>query len=266
MIKLVRNNVKDRLKRFLSDAKLDVDKNDTILKNNNVQTPKTRKQFLVPVLTQEKLKKLSSVVGLHLAPNGVSWAKLSPEGNVLNKWDVLEFAQLPKRNLPIDILRYVKTVINEIPEGDLYIFELPESSAPLNQKSISLNYNNQQLIFSSMLIALLDARTANSKTDIKHTNSIFYLKSKLSAKLFGILVGTEKVSSLSIISSVFDNSKNSLPCTPVIVDKSFKKHYYDSSSVHKELLGHSLMIAMCFLDLCLYKNSESIAAATKIKR
>lgn len=78
------------------------------------------------------------------------------------------------------------------------------------------------------------------------------------SRLFGTLVGQEKVSALNSITSILD--KSSIFCGTVNLDERIKQNYLSQSSINKELLGQSLMLAITFMELCIHKNENSIKA------
>lgn len=85
--------------------------------------------------------------------------------------------------------------------------------------------------------------------------------SLLHCRLFRTLVGTERVAALDIVTQLIENTSTA-PCTPVQVDSQIRGNYMSQSPADKELLGQALMLIISFMDLCIYKNSSSIAALT----
>lgn len=78
------------------------------------------------------------------------------------------------------------------------------------------------------------------------------------SRLFRTLIGKEKVSSYSAIHSLLSADTKILPCTAINIEDTIKQYYYSQSTVHKDLLGQALLIAATFMDLCYYKNENSI--------
>ncbi|EEZ99841.2 uncharacterized protein LOC103313039 [Tribolium castaneum] len=236
--------------------------------NSNVKTTnenKKMRQILTPQLPAST--HVSTAVGIHLAPMGVSWAKLS--GNQLESWGYEDFTNLPKKMFSTDTFKLALGILNQIPTGDAYIFEGTSSMGLQGQKqSSAVPPYTQQLELCSMLLALINtssshntvSQDADSDADI--TNCVYFLRSKLPARMFKTLVGNECVSCTSVILHLLGDSPDGvmLPCSSITFEEKLKSDYLGKSPAHKELLGQALMLVIAFMDLCVRKNPVSIKA------
>lgn len=66
------------------------------------------------------------------------------------------------------------------------------------------------------------------------------------------------MSSYGTVDRLLSNESEPLPCTKVDMNNSIKNFYQSQSTACKDLLGQALLIAVTFMDLCLYKNQNSI--------
>lgn len=261
-----------RICEDIINEKYDNTRDPTELSKNNVKN-KRQKQIVIPPINGLILNKLTSAVGVHLSPIGISWAKLSQEQNKLVSWNFDSFCNLPKKMMPNDNFDTVINIIRKIPSSDVYIFETSPSMGPQSQTSTSAYA--QQLELSAMLFALLNTSVHHNVTlrNVNDTNTpsptsienrVFYLKSRLSARLFSTLVGQEKVAAVTTINELLNNNietgKPSLPCTKILVEQQLKNAFNSQTPGNKELLGQSLMLVITFMDLCVYKNPAALDA------
>ncbi|XP_056631786.1 transcription elongation factor, mitochondrial [Diorhabda sublineata] len=250
----------------------------TELTKNNSKN-KRQKQIITPPINGQILNKLTSAVGVHLSPIGISWAKLSQEQNKLVNWNFDSFNNLPKKMMPNDNFDMVINIIRKIPSSDVYIFETSPSMGPQNQTSASAY--SQQLELSAMLFTLLNTSVHHNVTlrNVNDTNTpsptsienrVFYLKSRLSARLFSTLVGQEKVAAVTTINELLNDnvetSEASLPCTKIMVEQQLKAAFDSQTPVNKELLGQALMLVITFMDLCVYKNPAALDAVFSVSK
>lgn len=90
-------------------------------------------------------------------------------------------------------------------------------------------------------------------------------KKTLIFRLFGTLVGQERVSAVKIITELLNNSSSTdptLPYSSVTLEEDLKLQFLAYAAVSKELLGQPLMLAVTFMDICVKKNPAAIKAVT----
>ncbi|XP_050517269.1 transcription elongation factor, mitochondrial [Diabrotica virgifera virgifera] len=255
---------------------------DQLAVNNNNGKNKRNKQIVLPPINGSIINNLSTAVGIHLSPIGISWAKISKENNKLISWNYDNFSCLPNKLLPNETFDKTIQIVRKIPPSDVYVFESSPSMGPQASTSVSLASSyNQQLELNAMLLALLNTsvnhnitlqsvtnRDNPSTTTIE--NRVFYLKSRISARLFKTLVGQEKVAAVTTINQLLQSNEDlensSLPCTPITVEQQLKNAFSSQSPANKELLGQALMLVITFMDLCIYKNPCSLATVYSTNR
>lgn len=66
------------------------------------------------------------------------------------------------------------------------------------------------------------------------------------------------MSSSSTVDNLLLQNDETMPCTRINLEDSIKSHYYTQSTVNRDLLGQALLIAITFMDLCVYKNVNSL--------
>lgn len=79
-------------------------------------------------------------------------------------------------------------------------------------------------------------------------------------RLFKTWIGTENVSTIANVENLFNHDKFDLPCSKINIDQSMINKFERQPSANKELMGQSLLLAITFLDVCVYKNQRSLRA------
>lgn len=78
--------------------------------------------------------------------------------------------------------------------------------------------------------------------------------------MFKTFVGNEKVSAVTIVKNIINNSNatNQNDFKNLEVPDEIKNHYYRENDVHKEILSQTLLIALAFFELCIFENQRAI--------
>ncbi|KAG5898064.1 hypothetical protein JTB14_001770 [Gonioctena quinquepunctata] len=236
------------------------------------------KQILTPPING-LAEKLTSATGVHLSPIGISWARLSRDGNKLNSWNSEDFSFLPKKMLPVDTFDQAINIVRRIPPSDVYIFEMNPSLSPTSQtQTAAVSSYTQQLELTSMLVALLNT-SINHNVTLQNINAdrppqksienrIFHMRSRIPARLFRTLVGKEKVSAVTTVTQLVENNcdeQSVLPCTPITVEPNLRNAFISHSPSDKELLGQALLLVVSFMDICVHRNPVSMKAVSVSK-
>ncbi|CAH1119766.1 unnamed protein product [Phaedon cochleariae] len=242
---------------------------------------KRTKQLVTPVLCENVVNTITTATGIHLTPMGISWARLSCDKNKLTNWNFEDFSSLPQKMLPSETFDQALNLVRHIPPSDLYIFEANHQLGPQGQtQSATVSSYTQKQELTSMLLALLNTSVNHNMTlqnpsedrsnQTTIENRVFFLRSKLPARLFRTLVGNEKVAAGTIITELVENDgKNklfNLPCTPITIEDQLRDAFMSRASPTKELLGQALLLVISFMDLCIYKNSTSLSAISSRKK
>ncbi|KAK9871488.1 hypothetical protein WA026_012861 [Henosepilachna vigintioctopunctata] len=229
------------------------------------------RQIISPQLSTDTINNLTSVVSIHLGPFGISWSKLSRATQQLDGWDFDHFSDLPPKAGPSEIFELALHVLEDIPNGDIYIFEGSPGIGIKCQGLVGpMIAYTQQVMLSSMLLTLLNTSAKHNRLNNTGTgkieNVIYFLKAQLPARLFQTWVGTEKVSAIKTVEQLFNNTELNLAYSPVHINQSLKEKFNKQSSLYQELMSQSLLLGITFLDLCVYKNPVSIQAISPSKR
>ncbi|KAI4470706.1 hypothetical protein MML48_1g09237 [Holotrichia oblita] len=164
--------------------------------------------------------------------------------------------------------RQAMRIVHSIPPADVYILESKQSTGPNRNQSKATPYTHQ-LELTSMLIALLNTHhecnlNNNATPADLYPNRVYYLRNRLPARLFGALVGTERVSIENTILSIISGATNtSLPCSRLTIDPVLIDNYYKCLKGYKDLLGQALLLVITFMELCVYNNPESLKLIRK---
>ncbi|XP_076264115.1 uncharacterized protein LOC143198657 [Rhynchophorus ferrugineus] len=250
---------------------------DKIIKQDYARLQTTAKKQIKNIITPDikasMIFNLQSAVAIHVDTIGVSWARLSKTDNTLTDWHYEHFRNIPEKLSPAGIFELALHVVEKTPSADVYVFEtLPVLNMQNKSKPSTVYSHNQQTEILSMLLALLNTSKVHNKdlcvgtsedSRPKIENKVFYIRSYIPARLFKTFIGSEKVSSTVTVSEflipTFTRSVN-LCCTPVTLTSDLKEMYMKQGSVGKELLSQAVMLGCAFMDLCIYKNQDTLKA------
>jgi len=108
------------------------------------------------------------------------------------------------------------------------------------------------------------------ESPFEHQHRVFFLRSQLPARLFGVLVGAERVSAQTVVLDILSEAqKNSTTesdrgnqtaniYTPINVRRDLVDSYLKRTSVEKESLCSSLLLTIAFMDLVMHQNPCSL--------
>jgi hypothetical protein len=113
-----------------------------------------------------------------------------------------------------------------------------------------------------------DSPLEESPSEYQHR--VFFLRSRLPARLFGILVGAERVSAQTVVldilseaqkNSTIEPARRNLTAgryTPINVSQDLTESYLKRTSVEKESLCWALLLTIAFMDLIIHQNPRSL--------
>ncbi|XP_028179367.1 uncharacterized protein LOC114366635 isoform X2 [Ostrinia furnacalis] len=173
-------------------------------------------------------------------------------------------------------------VTHKLPQADIYVMKAEATtlraggSDPNNPKVIAVNLQKSQMI--SMIVALINARsnqitvaqddeeeeTSQIEKNFKH--KVYFLRPSLPYRLYGTLVGNERVSTDQTVEMMLQNmsarsTENFLP--KAYISEELKSDFRSRNELERDMLGHCLLLTLTFMDLCIYKNQESIQKLNK---
>ncbi|XP_050302134.1 transcription elongation factor, mitochondrial isoform X2 [Anthonomus grandis grandis] len=162
------------------------------------------KHLIRPELKPNLISSLQSAVAIHLESIGIGWVRLDRSSKVTH-WNCEQFSSLPDKMWPVDTFNLAVSLLKKTPPSDVYIFEKSNSLSPQSKtKPLMVSSHSQHLELLSMLMALLNSSSIhNPESNLINNpptieNKVFYLKNKMTARLFGTLIGSERVSAIPL--------------------------------------------------------------------
>lgn len=235
-------------------------------KNPEIDAQKVIKKdvkFTAPIFPVNAISKVQSCVSLYVGLDFVTWAKfkvVKDEPTVLTGWSSFE---IHDRKLHVTELIHCVTQINKlIPEADVYVVENPPvAQAVAMGSAVQTNINVQK----SQLIAMIMLMLSNRAPDnAEIAPNVYFLKQYTSARLFGILVGNERVSADSVVRSLMERqvgpSEDSVEHvqSKLLIPSGLKVVYEENDSAEREFLGQSMLLGLAFLRLCVFRCDDSL--------
>lgn len=120
-----------------------------------------------------------------------------------------------------------------------------------------------QSIMLQKFVCLIGIMTCMIYRDFTHFNRAYFIY----FRLFGALVGTERVSTEATIMDIINRNPNStLPCSKISVEPNLIDDYCKCSKGYKDLLDQALLLVITFMELCIYNNPISFGAIGKVRK
>lgn len=91
------------------------------------------------------------------------------------------------------------------------------------------------------------------------------MKSQISAKLFGLLIGSETVSNIHVVSRLLYNSGPKPFRTNIMCEIETLSDYENAENVQKEMLGQAVLLTLASAELMYHKNSECFKILSNFK-
>ncbi|XP_059046175.1 uncharacterized protein LOC131841843 isoform X2 [Achroia grisella] len=232
---------------------------------------KIKGQILHPHLTDGIRQKCNTVLAVYTAVNSVCWTLIDKENYEVLEWNCLSLDYSNDKRLQLtDILNIAWKVTNKLPIADIYVMKAEPTtlraagSDPNNPKVLAINLQKSQMV--SMIVSLITARSndiasrsSNGDNNQELNNNVYFLRPALPYRLYGTLVGNEKVSTDQTVELLLQEingrtSNNS----KVYISPSIQSMYRAQKELQQDILGHCLLLGLTFMDLCIYKNQDSI--------
>ncbi|KAL0871685.1 hypothetical protein ABMA27_004202 [Loxostege sticticalis] len=260
---------------------------DSILTGPTEQQPvpkvssKIKGQILQPNLSESVRQKCRTVLTVYVSVNSVCWALIDKENYEVVEWNYHSIDYPDGKRLQItDIMQIAWNVTHSLPSADIYVMKAEATtlraggSDPNNPKVLAVNLQKSQMI--SMIVALINARSnqinnpnedgETSVSEKSFRQKVYFLRPSLPYRLYGTLVGNERVSTDQTVEILLQNmsensTENFLP-KPTITEE-LKSDFRSRNELERDMLGHCLLLALTFMDLCMYKNQDSIQKLIK---
>ncbi|XP_061714714.1 uncharacterized protein LOC133523249 [Cydia pomonella] len=238
---------------------------DSILEGPEKKEKRSNKikgQILHPALSERLRQNCQSVLAVYINVNSVVWTLINRSNYAVTDWryDPINYPDGKKLQIT-DIYDIASSITRRLPPADMYVMKAEATSLraagsdPNNAKAIAVNLQKAQMI--AMMVAMINSSTVNfddqDKDDVlKHR--VYFLRHSLPYRLYGTLVGNERVSTDQTVEMILQNTIES----HVKVPENLKTMFRSQKDLPKDMLGHSLLLGLTFMDLCIYKNQNSI--------
>uniref|UniRef100_A0A2A4K9L3 Transcription elongation factor, mitochondrial n=1 Tax=Heliothis virescens TaxID=7102 RepID=A0A2A4K9L3_HELVI len=237
---------------------------------------KIKGQILHPNLTANVIKECNSVLSVYITVNSVSWTLIDKSSYEVQDWKYqgIDYPEGKKFQIT-DILDIAWRVTQQLPIADIYVMKAEATSLraagsdPNNPKVLAVNLQKAQMV--AMIVALINARSqgmeqsndgANEDDGLKQ--KVYFLRPTLPYRLYGTLVGNERVSTDQIVEMLLrDLTEKSPNNSHAYIPESLQSMFRAQKDLEKDMLGHCLLLSLTFMDLCIYKNQERITKLNK---
>ncbi|XP_026488976.2 uncharacterized protein LOC113395572 [Vanessa tameamea] len=244
-------------------------------KENNNISKKIKGQILQPSLSERKRQSCKSVLAVYIAVNSVCWVLIDREKYEVNEWQYYNIEYPNAKKLQItDILDIAWDITKTLPVADVYVMKAEATSLrasgsdPNNPKVLGVNLQKAQLV--AMIVALINAKSndvklssSSEETSQDFTQKVYFLRPTLPYRLYGTLVGNEHVSTEQTVENLLQEANQDKTTSHVNVPENLVTMFRNQKDLRKDMLGHCLLLALTFMDICVYLNKDSITKLLK---
>ncbi|XP_026762675.2 uncharacterized protein LOC113521352 [Galleria mellonella] len=241
---------------------------------------KIKGQILHPHLSDSIRQECSQVLAVYVAVNSVCWTLIDKRNYEVLEWKYhsIDYPEGKKMQIT-DILNIAWKVTQQLPTADICVMKAEPTtlraagSDPNNPKVLAVNLQKSQMV--AMIVSLINAKSNNINTSLNpdenasklvkdFNHKVYFLRPALPYRLYGTLVGNEKVSTDQTVEMLLQeiNEKTSNN-SKVYISPPIKHMFRSQNDLKKDMLGHCLLLGLTFMDLCIYKNQESINKLVK---
>ncbi|XP_050351753.1 uncharacterized protein LOC126774326 [Nymphalis io] len=244
------------------------------VENNNL-IKSIKGQILQPSLSESIRQSCKSVVAVDITVNSVCWVQINKENYEVNEWKYYNIDYPNAKKLQItDILDIAWDITKRLPVADIYVMKAEarslraSGSDPNNPKVLGVNLQKAQLV--AMIVALINAKNIDVKlssnseeTTQDFTQRVYFLRPTLPYRLYGTLVGNEHVSTEQTVENLLQEASQEKTTSHVNVPVRIVTMFRNQKDLRKDMLGQCLLLALTFMDICIYLNKESITKLLK---
>lgn len=244
---------------------------------NRLKHMKRSQQFTTPIITSEMRSRIESCTAIHIGITNISWAQFQLGDNAPTTLTDWSFNTIPENKMHIsEFIESVQEIIERIPESDAYVFETPRVAHQGPQGTpATVNISIQMSQMAAMTAITMSQRRIEQKTFSEETNSfssskkrsqVLFCRQFLASRLFQTVVGMERISTATVVSSLIKDSENSRYNPPknrpiageISLDPKWQMLYVSADGHCKEYLGQSLLMGLSFVRLCLLQCPHSL--------
>ncbi|KAK2576299.1 hypothetical protein KPH14_005664 [Odynerus spinipes] len=212
-----------------------------------------KKSIITPSIDSTGLETVSTILGIYIGTNIVTWTLLELGENVL-EWNYESFADIPDNKNTLNLLHMAWELNSKLPESDIYVVDNTNYDPRIARSILSMKAFLQKQQLQAMILALLGNRNLYLDTGNNEVASNIYLThhEKIAA-LFGIRIGNEITSSKVAVNKllyerdgIYSKEKNPVG---VYAPKNILNIYQNLEEYVKDQMNWSLLTALTFLQL-----------------
>ncbi|XP_038223359.1 transcription elongation factor, mitochondrial isoform X2 [Zerene cesonia] len=251
---------------------------DSILQGKiNAEEPNALKQIkgqiLNPTLSENMRQAAKSVLTVYITINSVSWTLIDKSNYEVLEWQYQSIHYPENKRYQLsDILEISWNIVTKLPTADIYVMKAEATSLrasgsdPNNPKVLGINLQKAQMV--SMMVAFISARgnmdnvekdEESSDTEKKFIQNVFFLRSSLPFRLYGTLIGNERVTSDQTVEMLLkEYNEISANNSHVYVPDRLQARFRDEKDLERDMMAQCMLFALTFMDLCIYRNKSKI--------
>lgn len=230
-------------------------------KKNSASKKIMRGLILTPTTTSDRHEDVSTVLGIYIGQDMISWSLLNRDCEVL-QWSYKSFPQDKQRNTLHSLLQMTLPIAMKLPKADRYIMQ--EARVNMRQQNRKLYQAYvEQSVMSGIILSHLTM--SNSKFDDSMefvASNIFMLRQQILQKIYGLIIKNEVISTQYMLQKLLQENeevaevKEHLP--KILIGTKLRRMYDEQSPIYQEQISWSLLIALAFVELVVHQRADMI--------
>lgn len=216
---------------------------------------KLKKSIVSSSIRNISQKQISTILGIYIEANIISWTLLETKENVL-EWNYENCSQNTKHESTSQLLKLACTLNDKIPKADIYVVNDTNFNFHMVKSMGQIQRFLRKEQLKAMILAFLTEKNLSLRENnevLSDANNIYLLKCEDIAKLFDIYIGREITSTATVIERLLcktdgTNIKTKNPISVYIQQKIMQTYNKQIDSI-KDQMNWSLLIALTFLQL-----------------
>ncbi|XP_011876089.1 PREDICTED: transcription elongation factor, mitochondrial [Vollenhovia emeryi] len=205
-------------------------------------------------------KDVNTVLGIYVGHDLVSWSLLNRDCEV-SQWGYKSFPRKGTKETIHTLLQETIPIARKLPKADRYVMQEANGDiGHVQNRHLHQDFVQRSIIGAIILsyLTLLDSRFNDTTTFV--ANNIFILRQRVLLKIYGLIIDNEAISTQYMLQKLLQESEELIETKEpkVLIGPDLRNMYNAQSSVCKEQIGWSLLIALAFIELIVHKRTDMI--------
>ncbi|XP_032665582.1 uncharacterized protein LOC116841588 isoform X2 [Odontomachus brunneus] len=211
---------------------------------------------LTSKVTTNDQKDVDTVLGIYIGQDVISWSLLNRDCEVL-QWNYKRFERNRARENIHSLLQTTLPIAANLPKADRYIMQ-EFGGDGLQKNRATQTIHMEQTVRNAIILSHLAVLNSEFDTAEFVRNNIFILRKNILRKVYQLTVGNETISTQYVLQKLMVEHEKPLGVSlpTVCIKPELQNMYNAQSSINKEQLSWSLLIALGYVGLIVHERTD----------